>query len=130
MTILNEIPPTHDLMDLTVETALQNIFQTCRNHNKLAIGFKEVVKSLYRSKDDENKLKLVVVAKDTVPNVLAIIEYKCRELNIPMIFLETNQELGKIAPIKKVKNMSAIGIRDFICESREKAFIARAYNNN
>lgn len=117
--------------DLTITSALQQIFKNCKNHNMLALGTTEVIKSLYRttSTEDEEIMNLVVVAKDNLSEFTHIIEDKCRQLNIPLLFVETREELASITPLKRIKKASAIGIKDFVCESREKAFIVNAYKN-
>ena len=48
--------------------------------------------------------------------------------NVPVIFLENKSELAEVFPIK-VKKASAIAIKNFIGESREKAFLMNVINN-
>lgn len=117
--------------DLTVLSALAQVFKTCKSHNKLALGSTEVTKTLVRttSSEDKDGLKLVVVAKDLLEGFQRIIEDRCRAFGIPMLYVEDRKQLAEITPLKNVRNFGAIGIRDFVCESREKAFIVNAYKN-
>ena len=70
-------------------------------------------------------LKLVILAKDLIKEYQDLIVPKCEQFGIPIIFLEDRVELGSITPMK-IKKAGAIGIKNFICETREKAFIINA----
>ncbi|KAI5168320.1 small subunit ribosomal protein S12e [Pancytospora epiphaga] len=117
--------------DMTVQTALQQVFAVCKNHNKLALGSAEVLKCLMRasSPEDTDALRLVVMAKDHLQDYQSVILQKCQEAGVPVIYVEDHKQLAEISPIKRVKRMGVIGIKDFVYDSREKAFIANAYKN-
>lgn len=115
--------------DLTVESALKQVFATCKNHNKLALGAIEVVKALYRGAGSADSVKLVVMAKDLLQSYQDIIIDQCRQQGIVVMYVEDRKQLGAITPLKKVKNTGVIGIKDFVCESREKAFVVNACKN-
>ena len=117
--------------DMTIETALSTIFAVCRNHNKLALGSAEVLKSLLRAPSPESpeSLKLVVMAKDHQQDYQSIILQKCQEANVPVVYVDDRKQLAEITPLKRAKKVGVVGIRDFVCDSREKAFIANAYKN-
>lgn len=117
--------------DMTVQTALRQIFAVCKNHNKLARGSAEVLKCLLRGASPEgpDSLKLVIMAKDLLQDYQSIILQKCQEANVPVIYVDDQKQLAEISPIKRVKKMGVIGIKDFVYDSREKAFIANAYRN-
>lgn len=117
--------------DVTIHSALRQIFITCKNHNKLALGATEVVKSLMRatSAEDLECLRLVVVAKDLLQEFQDIIVERCRALNVSILYVDDRKQLAEISPLKRVKNIGVIGIKDFVYESREKAFIVNAYKN-
>lgn len=117
--------------DMTVVSALSKVFITCKNHNMLALGSAEVIKTLYRvsSTDASSGLKLVVMAKDLLPEFQSIIVEKCKEQDIAIIYIDDRKQLAEITPIKRIKNMGVIGIKEFVCESREKGFIFSALKN-
>lgn len=117
--------------DVTIHSALRQIFVTCKNHNKLALGATEVIKSLVRvaSIEDQECLRLVVMAKDLLQDFQSIIVEKCKELNVSILYVDDRKQLAEISPLKRVKNIGVVGIKDFVYESREKAFIVNAYKN-
>ncbi|KAI4290780.1 small subunit ribosomal protein S12e [Pancytospora philotis] len=117
--------------DMTVVSALNKIFMTCRNHHKLALGSAEVVKALLRSNSAESAdaLELVIMAKDLLQEYQTIIVEKCKEFNVPVIYVDDRKQLAEISPLKRAKNVGVVGIRDFVYESREKRFIFNALKN-
>lgn len=128
---MSDAMPASDLIhteDLTITSALQKVMQVSRNHDQLAIGATRVAKILYRmvSQDEVSDLKLVILAKDLLPEYQTLITAKCKQFNIPIIYLSDRKELGSIIPIKGIKRTGAVGVRDFIYETREKAFVVNA----
>jgi len=109
--------------DLSLRTAFEKVFTICRNHNKILMGAKEIIKTLVRSTAQDAPLKMVIIAKDADQQAQDIMLFKCREKNVPVIYVDTRKELGEMAPLKKVKNIGAVGIVDFIYETREQIFI-------
>lgn len=77
---------------------------------------------------EARKFKLIVVSKDLIKEYQDIIMFKAKELDIPVLFVDSRKELASIMPFK-AKNIGAAGIKDFIQEGREKAFILNAYTN-
>ena len=58
------------------------------------VGAKQVLKSIH-----ENKVKKVYIAKDADKNITEEIINICKEKNLPVVFVETMVELGKMAAI-------------------------------
>lgn len=116
--------------DLTILSALKKVMEICRNHDSVSIGATEVGRMLYRitPETETQRPELIVVSKDLLEEYQKIIMFKAKELNIPVLFVDSRKELASIMPFK-AKNIGAVGIRDFIHEGREKAFILSAYNN-
>lgn len=104
--------------DLTIQSALKKVFETSRNHDSLKIGASEVVRSLYQN----SPLQLVVISEDLLEDYKTIITKKAEEVNIPVVKVESRKELGEMMPFS-ARKMGAVGVVDFIHESREKAFI-------
>lgn len=104
--------------DLTMQSALKRVFQICRNHDTLKIGASDVVRSFYQG----NGLKLVAMAGDLLEDYQKIILKKAEELNVPVVKVDSRSELGGLMPFS-ARSIGAVGVTDFVQESREKAFI-------
>jgi len=104
--------------DLTVQSSLKRVFQICRHHDTLKVGASEVVRSLYRGRC----LQLVVMSADLQEDYQTIIMKKAEELNVPVVKVDSRKELGGLMPFS-ARSMGAVGVTDFVQESREKAFI-------
>lgn len=107
--------------ELNIQTALQSVINTCRNHDSIKIGASEVVRALYMN----TPIQLIVLPEDLLDEYKTIITAKAQELNIPVVKVESRIELAKLMPFK-VKKIGAVAIVDFVYESREKAFIFSA----
>ncbi|ELA41703.1 uncharacterized protein VICG_01207 [Vittaforma corneae ATCC 50505] len=104
--------------DLTVQSALKKVLQVCRNHDSLKIGASEVVRCLYQNAP----LQLIIIPEDLFEDYKTIIMKKAEELSIPVVKIESRQELGELMPFS-ARKIGAVGVVDFIHDSREKAFI-------
>lgn len=107
--------------ELNIQTALQSVLNTCRNHDTLKIGASEVVRALYMNAP----LQLIVLPEDLLDEYKTIITSKAQENNVPIVKVDSRVELAKLMPFK-TKRIGAVGIVDFVYESREKAFIFSA----
>ncbi|KAM0679466.1 40S ribosomal protein S12 [Glugoides intestinalis] len=107
--------------DLTMQSALKKVFRICRNHDSLKLGASEVSRKLYQG----TPLQLIVMSEDILQEYKTIIINKAEELSVPIVTVETRKELGELMPFPS-KKIAAVGITDFIHESREKAFIFNA----
>lgn len=107
--------------DLTMQSALKKVFRICRNHDSLKIGASEVTRTLYQS----SPIELIVMSDDLHEDYKTIIIKKAEELSVPVVTVESRKELGELMPFSS-KKIGAVGITDFIHESREKAFIFNA----
>jgi ribosomal protein L7Ae-like RNA K-turn-binding protein len=127
---MSDAAESFQVEDLTILSALKKVMEICRNHDSVSIGATEVARQLYRitPETETQKPKLIVVSKDLIKEYQDIIMFKARELNIPVLFVDSRKELASIMPFK-AKNIGAVGIKDFIHEGREKAFILNAYSN-
>ncbi|KAL6122698.1 hypothetical protein NUSPORA_00227 [Nucleospora cyclopteri] len=103
---------------LNIKMCLEKVLSISYNHVQAALGAKEVVKTLIR----EQQMEFVIITKDLSKKYQDIILHYCKEKNVPIIYLETREELGSIFPCK-VKKAGAAGVKDFIRESEEKNFI-------
>jgi len=104
--------------DLTIQSALKKVLQTSRNHDALKIGASEVVRCLYQG----SPLQMIVMPEDLLEEYKTIITQKAEELSVPIVKVESRKELGELMPFH-ARKMGAVGVVDFIHESREKAFI-------
>ena len=104
--------------ELNFQTAIQSVVNTSRNHDAAKFGASDVVRALYAN----IPLQLIILAEDLLDQYKIIITAKAQELNIPIMKIATRAELAKLMPFK-AKNIGAVGIIDFIYESREKSFI-------
>lgn len=107
--------------ELTIQTALQSVFKTTRNHNFLKVGASEVVRALYQNVN----LQLIVLPEDLLDEYKTIITEKAKEMNVPIVKTESRAELAKLMPFS-AKKIGAAAIVDFVTESREKDFIFSA----
>jgi ribosomal protein L7Ae-like RNA K-turn-binding protein len=107
--------------ELNIQTALQSVINTSRNHDAAKFGASDVVRALYTN----TPLQLIVLPEDLLDEYKTIITAKAQEMNIPIVKVESRAELAKLMPFK-AKKIGAVGITDFIYESREKAFIFSA----
>ncbi|ORD94304.1 hypothetical protein ECANGB1_898 [Enterospora canceri] len=105
-----------ELVNLT--SSLKKCFQIAYNHVQAAPGATEVYKTLIRNEE----MQLVVLSKDLPDKPREMIMAKCQSNNVPVVFIETRSELGKLCPTK-VKNAGAFGIKNFMLETEEKAFL-------
>lgn len=124
---MSEVAEPFQVEDLTVLTALEKVIETCRNHDTICVGATEVSRLLYKAtpEEDAQKFELIVMAKDLLKEYQDIILFKAKELNIPVLYVETRKELAGVMPFKP-KNIGAVGIKKFVNEGREKAFILNA----
>lgn len=122
---------TYQLEDLTIKNALTSTFVVSRNHNKLSVGATEVAKCLERVLPDDpsTRPELVVLAQDLEERFKTIILSQCERLSVPVIYIDDRRTLASMLPIKRIRDAGAVCIRDFICESREKAFIINTCRN-
>lgn len=127
---MSEPTESFQVEDLTILSALRKVLEICRSHDSVSIGATEVARVLYRTtpETEVQKFKLIVVSKDLIKEYQDIIMFKAKELDIPVLFVDSRKELASIMPFK-AKNIGAAGIKDFIHEGREKAFILDAYAN-
>lgn len=127
---MSEATESFQVEDLTILSSLKSVLEDCRDHDSVSIGATEVARALYQitPETDAQKFKLIVVSKDLIKEYQDIIMFKAKELDIPVLFVDSRKELASIMPFK-AKNIGAAGIKDFIHESREKAFILNAYTN-
>ena len=93
--------------DLTILTALKKVFEISRNHDTINIGATEVARDLYR--EGSQKFEVIVMAKDLLKEYQDIILFKAKELNIPVLMVESRKELASVMPFK-AKNIGAVGI--------------------
>ena len=110
--------------DLDIKTCIKTCLKTAYSHVKALTGSKEIVKNLIRNEE----ISLVILSKDLIKQYQDLILMLCKNNNVPVIFLENKSELAEVFPIK-VKKASAIAIKNFIGESREKAFLMNVINN-
>lgn len=103
---------------MDINMCLKKVLNTAYNHVKACMGAKETLKALAREED----LKLVVLAKDLHQNYNDVILAKCQKANVPVIYLESREELASIFPVK-CKKAGAIAVRDFVHETPEKELI-------
>lgn len=104
--------------DLTIQSALKKVFQTSRNHDALRIGASDVVRKMYQGQ----KFQLIVMSSDLLEDYKTLIMNKAEEMQVPVVKVESRKELGELMPFP-ARKMGAVGVVDFIHESREKAFI-------
>ncbi len=107
--------------ELSVKSCLQRCLEISRNHVQTLNGAKEVLKNLNRDVD----MELVVLTKDLLEGYYKLILKTCETKGIPTLIIESRKELGEIMPLKKVKKIGAVAIKDFVYESREKGFIMK-----
>lgn len=115
---------TFQVKDLTLDNALQSVFQSCRNHDKLLMGATQVTKSLIRIASKEtDKPALVVLAKDLESDFQTIIISQCQRLDIPVIFVEDRAALGSLSPVRRMKTNGACLVLAPVWENREWKFV-------
>lgn len=127
---MSEAVESFQVEDLSILSALKKVVEVCRNHDSMSVGATEVARLLYRisPETETQKFELIVVSKDLIKEYQDIIMFKAKELSIPVLFVDSRKELAGIMPFK-AKNIGAVGIKDFVHEGREKAFILNAYSN-
>merc|ERR1712131_166873 len=104
--------------ELNMKICLEKCLKVAHNHVKISSGATEVLKALVR----EQEMKLVILAKDLLQKYQDVIVESCKKRNVPIVFVESREEMAEIIPIK-MKKSGACGIKDFVWESKEKNFI-------
>ena len=80
------------------------IVKVAKEKGKIRKGINEVTKSVER-----RKAKLVVIAEDVNPaEIVMHLPKLCKERNIPYVFVETKEALGKAAGLKVATSSVAV----------------------
>lgn len=111
---------------MTLQDALYQVVKISKGNNTLRAGFRQVCKSIIRKQS-----KVILLSKDYPDNLFKIVHGLAKQNEIPIIKIETNDELSKIAGFEKIKadETSKIGkcgclsILDFVEDSEGKYFL-------
>lgn len=115
--------------EMTLSDALRQVCKISRGSNKLRRGFRQVTKSLMRK-----EARVVFVGSDLTDNLLKIIIGLGKQFNIPVIKIQSCEDLGRIVGFEKIRDsvvykVSKCGtasIVDFVEESEGRYFLENA----
>ncbi|KAI5150664.1 small subunit ribosomal protein S12e [Enteropsectra breve] len=121
---------SYEMGEMTRESALKELFTVSKNHRQLAVGAAEVVKTLARAGENaHDAMKVVVLANDLQNELKAVVLSLCESKKITTILLDDRKALGELVSGSSKKGCGAVGIKQFIGESKEKAFIINSAMN-
>ena len=127
-------PPMNEMQDSMIETemtlqeALTKVCKVSRTYCKLSKGAKETTKKILAG-----TMRFVMLTKDAEPRVEKLVTLLAKKKDIPIISIETRQELGRIVGVENVsstgkvrgKGYSVAGIQDY-CEQTSEAIFVQA----